>query len=115
MCSIAHPTPPLRSQVGDKYAESHWKYHTFDGYYKLRHKAHQMVLKCSLTFPLRNGIVIFYENCTNNMLQSINWGWYPWVPLVSKVKRLNVMGHHNNFLKSQHFIPDAKSVISNKP
>jgi len=30
------------------YAESHWKYHTSEGYYicsfsKLRHKAHQMV------------------------------------------------------------------------
>src|SRR6218665_3734885 len=54
-----------------------WKYHTFKGYYicsfsKLRHKAHQKVWKCSLTFPLQNGIVTFYENCTNNMLQSIN-------------------------------------------
>ena len=43
------------------YAESHWKYHTVEGYYncsfsKLRHKAHQKVCKCSPTFPLRNGI-----------------------------------------------------------
>src|SRR6218665_2171357 len=52
------------------------KYHTFEGYYicsfsKLRHKVHQKVLKCNLAFPLQNGIVTFYENCTNNMLQSI--------------------------------------------
>src|SRR6218665_726690 len=58
------------------YAKPHWKYHTFEGYYictfsKLRHKVHQKVRKCSLTFPLQNGIVTFYENCTNNMLQSI--------------------------------------------
>ena len=58
------------------YAKSHWKYHTFDGYYirsysKLRHKVHQKVRECSLTLPLQNGIVTFYENCTNNMLQSI--------------------------------------------
>ena len=44
------------------YAKSHWKYHTFEGYYicsfsKLRHKVHQKVCKCSPTFPLRNGIV----------------------------------------------------------
>src|SRR6218665_908017 len=49
------------------YAKSHWKYHTFKGYYicsssKLRHKAHQKVRKCGITFPLRNGIVTFYEN-----------------------------------------------------
>src|SRR6218665_1443374 len=58
------------------YAKSHWKYHTFEGYYicsfsKLRHKVHHKVRKCSPTFPLQNGIVTFYENCTNNMLQSI--------------------------------------------
>jgi len=58
------------------YAEFHLKYHTFEGYYacsfiKLRHKVHQNVWECSLTFPLRNGEVTFYENCTNNMLQSI--------------------------------------------
>src|SRR6218665_3921785 len=46
------------------YAKSHWKYHTFEGYYicsfsKLRHKVHQNVRKCSLTFPLQNGIVTF--------------------------------------------------------
>ena len=64
------------------YAKSHWKYHTFEGYYicsfsKLRHKVHQKVWKCNLTFPLRNGVVTFYENCTNNMLQSIIYGgWY---------------------------------------
>src|SRR6218665_392185 len=85
------------------YAKSHWKYHTSEGYYicsfsKLRHKVHQKVRKCSLTFPLQDGIVTFYENCTNNMLQSIIYGrWYPppgyplylrynpWVPSVSKV------------------------------
>src|SRR6218665_3959809 len=58
------------------YAKSHFKYHTFEGYYicifsKLRRKVHQKVWKCSLTFPLQNGIVTFYENCTNYMLQSI--------------------------------------------
>ena len=57
------------------YAESHWN--TFEGYYicsfsKLRYKAHQKVWICSLTFPLRNGIVTLDDNCTNNMLQSIN-------------------------------------------
>ena len=64
------------------YATSHWKYHTFEGYYirsfsKLRHKVHQNVWKCSLTFPLRDGIVTFYENRTNTMLQSINHGGGP--------------------------------------
>ena len=58
------------------YAESHWKHHTFEGYYicsfsKLRYRAHQKIRKHSLTFPLRNGIVTFYENCTNIMLQFI--------------------------------------------
>ena len=38
---------------------------------KLRHKVHQKVRKCSLTFPLQDGIVTFYEHCTNNILQSI--------------------------------------------
>ena len=28
-------------------------------------KAQQSVCKCSLTFHLKDGIVIFYENCTN--------------------------------------------------
>jgi len=51
-------------------AESHWKYNTFEGYYtcsfsKLRHKARQKLWECSLTFPLKNGIVTSYENCTN--------------------------------------------------
>src|SRR6218665_2264784 len=31
----------------------------------------QKVSKCSRTFPLQNGIVTFYETCTNNMLQPI--------------------------------------------
>ena len=58
------------------YAKSHGKYHTFEDYYicsfsKLRHKVHQKVWKCSLTFPLQYDIVTFYENCTNNMLHSI--------------------------------------------
>jgi len=49
------------------YAESQWKYHTFEGYYtcsfsKLKHKAHQKEYKCSHTFPLKDGIVTFYEN-----------------------------------------------------
>ena len=52
------------------YAKSHWKYHTFDSYCsctstKLRHKTQQKVRKCSITFPLKNGIITFYENCTN--------------------------------------------------
>jgi len=47
------------------YAKCHWKYHTFDHYYccsstKLRHKTQQKVWKCSLTFPLKNGIFTFY-------------------------------------------------------
>ena len=58
------------------YAKSHWKYHTFEGYYicsftKLRYTVHQKVRKCSPTFPLQNSIVTFYENCMNNKLQSI--------------------------------------------
>jgi len=36
---------------------------------KLRHKAHQKVWKCSLTFPLHNGIVTFYENYTNKYVR----------------------------------------------
>src|SRR6218665_866942 len=49
---------------------SHWKYHTFERYNtrscsRLTHKAHQKVRKCGLTFPLKNRIVTFYENCTN--------------------------------------------------
>src|SRR6218665_1215491 len=31
---------------------------------KMRHKAHRKVLKCSLTFPLKNGIVTCYVQCT---------------------------------------------------
>jgi len=65
------------------YAESHWRYHTFERYYtcscsKLRHKAHQKVWKCSLVFPLKNGIVISYENCTNKYgrVEKLR-GWYP--------------------------------------
>ena len=61
------------------YAKSYWKYHTFEGYYicsfsKLRHKVHQKVCKIvnvALHSLYRVGIVTFYENCTNNMLQSI--------------------------------------------
>src|SRR6218665_2491934 len=65
------------------YAESHWKCHTFEGYYtcsfsKLRHKAHQQVRKCSLTFPLKNDIVTFYENSTNKYVRVDKLGgWYP--------------------------------------
>src|SRR6218665_408710 len=49
------------------YAESHWKYHTFEGYYicsfsKLRHKAHQKICKCSPTYPQRNRIVTFVRS-----------------------------------------------------
>ena len=36
---------------------------------KLRYKAHQKVWKCSLTFPLLNGIITFYENCTNKYVR----------------------------------------------
>src|SRR6218665_3594249 len=59
------------------YAESHWKYHTFEGYYicsfsKLRHKVHEKVGKCSLPFPLQNCIVTFYKNCTKNMSSQVN-------------------------------------------
>src|SRR6218665_4030415 len=59
------------------YVKSHWKYYTFEGYYicsfcKLRHKVHLKTRTFSLTFPLQNDVVTFYENCTNNMLQSIN-------------------------------------------
>src|SRR6218665_2262095 len=86
------------------YAEFHWKYHTFEGYYtcsfsKLRHKAHQKVCKCSLTFPLMNGIVTFYVNCTNKYVRVDTLrGWYstPWVPCLYKVYLCNVMGYHNN-------------------
>src|SRR6218665_725472 len=76
------------------YAKSHWKYHTFEGYYtrscsfsKLRHKAHHKVRKCSLTFPLKNCIVTFYENCTNKYVRAdtLGGGIHPRVPSVSKV------------------------------
>src|SRR6218665_1167697 len=50
------------------YAKSHWKYHTFEGYYicsfsKLSHKVHQKVRKCSLTFPPGHMLSKIY-NCT---------------------------------------------------
>jgi len=48
------------------YAKSHCKYHTFEGYYtcsfcssKLRHKVHQKVWKCSLSFPLQNSYFLW--------------------------------------------------------
>ena len=52
------------------YAESHWRYPTFERYYtcscsKLRYQTHQKVWKCSPTFPLPIGIVTFYDNVTN--------------------------------------------------
>src|SRR6218665_788532 len=65
------------------HAESHWRYHTFERYYtcscsRLRHKAHQKVRKCSLTFPLKNGIITIYENCTNKYGRVDKLGgWYP--------------------------------------
>ena len=74
------------------YSESHWKYHTFEGYYtcsfiKLRHTAHKKVLESSLTFPLQDGIVTFYENCTNKYVTVDKLGKLStlWVPWVSKV------------------------------
>jgi len=50
------------------------EYCTFKGYYtcsfsKLRHKAHQKVGNCSLTFPQQNGLATFYENCTNKYVR----------------------------------------------
>src|SRR6218665_1611948 len=52
-------------------AESHWKYHTLEGYYtcSFSKKAHEKGCKCSLTFPLRNGILTFCENCTNKYIR----------------------------------------------
>src|SRR6218665_3363767 len=105
------------------YAKSHWKCHTFEGYYicsfsKLRHKAHQKVCKCSLKFPLQNGIVTFYENCTNNMLQSIiKWVvTFEWHGLSQQFIPLNVRKWTpTSYLKRQNFIPDAKSVTLKKP
>ena len=38
----------------------------------LRWIARHIVARHERTFPLQNGIVTFYENCTNNMLQSMN-------------------------------------------
>src|SRR6218665_340335 len=32
----------------------------------MMHQTQQKVRKCSLTLALQNGIVTFYENCTNN-------------------------------------------------
>src|SRR6218665_3227689 len=51
------------------YADSHWRYHTFERYYscscsKLRHQISKG-MKMSLQIPLKNGIVTFYENFTN--------------------------------------------------
>jgi len=71
------------------YAKFHWKYHTFDRYYscsstKLRHKTQQKVWKCSLAFPLKDGIFTFYVSFTIKYIQSITEGvvastpGYPW-------------------------------------
>src|SRR6218665_2313570 len=66
-----------------KSAESHWRYQTFERYYtcncsKLRHKARQKVRKCSFTFPLKNVVVTFYENCMNkyDIVDKLT-EWYP--------------------------------------
>src|SRR6218665_2040822 len=66
----------LKLRIFNIYANSHWKYHTFEGYYicsfsKLRHKVHKKECQCSPTYPLQNGIVTFYENFTINILQSM--------------------------------------------
>ena len=119
------------------YAKSHWKYHTFEGYYicsfsELRHKIHQQVRKCSLTFHLNNGIVTFYANCTNKYgwVDNLRLGW--WYPPFGHLGYLRY-----NFLmawaiitiytskcahmdpqqlqKRQNLITDAKSVICKKP
>src|SRR6218665_2603523 len=66
------PSPfgrPSPSQTPHVYAESHWKYHTFERYYtcscsELKQNAQQKVGKCSLAFPLQNGIVTLFENFT---------------------------------------------------
>ena len=69
------------------YAKSHCKYHTFKGYYicsfsklfEAQLQVHQKVWKCSHTFPLKNGIVSFYENGTNKYVRVdklVGW-WYP--------------------------------------
>jgi len=125
----------LALPIPHKYAESHWRYHTFERYYtcsgsKLRHKAHQKVWKCSLIFPLKNGIVTSYENCTNKYVRVDKLGvwWYPplWVPWHIRYNfvmawaiitiSLNVRKWTpNSYLKRQNFISDAKSVISKKP
>src|SRR6218665_1948233 len=34
-------------------------------------------MTCSLTFPLKNGIVTFYENCTNKYVRVDKLGGYP--------------------------------------
>jgi len=47
----------LEAMIFLLYAQSHLKYHTFEGYY---------MYICS--FSKQNGIVTFYENYTNNML-----------------------------------------------
>src|SRR6218665_1941926 len=114
------------------YAESHWKYHTFEGYYicsfsKLRHKAHQKLCKCSPTSPLRNGIVTIYENGTNNNVTVDKLGGrYP-PPGCPRYLRYTFERHElsqqfiplnvrkwtpNSYLKRQNFIPDEKSVTS---
>ena len=120
------------------YAEAHWKYHTFEGSYtctcsfsKLRHKAYQKVWKCSLTFPLKNGIVTFYENCTNKYVTVDKLGgWYP-PPLLTRLVVPYMYIRYNfwmawaiitistskcakmdNYLKRQNLIANAKSVIS---
>jgi len=80
--SVEHVIATRSYEFSYIYAESHWKYHSFEGYYictcsfsKLRHKANQKVWKCSLIFPVRNSLVTVYENCMNNMLQSISNFW----------------------------------------
>src|SRR6218665_338407 len=126
---IAFPRPRM-------YAASHWRYHTFERYYtsscsKLRHKANQKVLKCSLTYPLKNDIVTFYKNCTNKYgrvhklrggihspgyLGSLRYNFLMAWAIITYFIPLNVSKWTtNSYQKGQNFIPDARSVICKKP
>jgi len=107
----------------------------FEGYYncsisKIRYKANQKVLKCSLTFPLKNSIVTFYENCTNKYVRVDKLGrWYPppigylghlrynfliaWAIITIYISICAQMDP-NSYLKRHNFTPDAKGVISKR-
>src|SRR6218665_2839298 len=60
------------------YAKSHWKYHTFEGYYicsfsKLRYKVHQKVWECSPTFPLQQWCTTSGPRATSGPRQVVKW------------------------------------------